>query len=61
MTVSEVPEDARALPGCDAGEVSQARHAAEQLLDRFRRIRSQEALEPIADLVPPARGANGDG
>jgi len=61
MTASEAPEDARVLPGCNAGEVSQARQAAEQLLDRFRRIRSQEALETIADLVRPRDGADGDG
>jgi hypothetical protein len=61
MPASEASEDARALPGCDAGEVSQARQAAEQLLDRFRRIRSQEAIEPIAHLVRPREGSDGDG
>jgi len=60
-TASEAPEGARALPGCDAKEVSQARQAAEQLLDRFRRIRSQEAIEPIADLVRTGEGSDGDG
>ncbi len=53
--------DALTLPGCDPAEVSQAREAAAQLLDRFRRGRSQDAIEPIADLVSPAEGADQDG
>lgn len=62
MTGAPEPgEDALTLPGCDAEEVARARQAAGQLLDRFRRGRSQEAIELITGLVSPGEGAGGDG
>ena len=61
MKGSGTVTDAPSLPGCDAPEVSQARDAAAQLLDRFHCGRTYQALEPTAGLFPAAEAADCDG